>query len=469
MLAMEAPLNGPTGQMFFRESLFADPSGVHTPVRGVLSERLAPGVAPELRAVPELPPARATVWQRMGDVSRLPASLGVVAGVEPAITEFAHWPAWMLLGCVPLGAMALRARRTSSVRQTIFMGILGAAAAGVALLAYSALAGSAPLRRAALPPPLPPLTAVPWTVTHTGHLAVREVIADDEGDVWAVANSRTLVELDSVSMSQLGVARRFGGRIQHAIECDNELLVTYGDGKIADVGSVTPGAVRSVTYGHPVDAGRLTGMMACGGGSVFVAMPLEAKVVRLAVPDLRVIARISVGELVSGLAYAGGTLFVDDARQAAVITVDLTTNVPWRWTSTTSAPQEIVGLRGEATLLAHTDAPCLGYVEAGARKEVGEDWSIDGGVRAVAVGSSVGGLVDGTGRVFLFDAETGKEVAAPIHVPFANEATSVALTADNHMIVAIPARHILVSIRPAAWTRLHAWPQPASNCLPAAE
>lgn len=461
MLSMAVTLDRPSGPMYFHESLLVNPSGVHTPVRGVPSET-------PTAATPES--STSTVWERSGNIRKLLGVLFGVAGVESALIAMAHWPAWMLLGYLPVAVMAVQAGRPSSTRRTIAVGLVAAAIVGICAAGYFLVLDAPDLvRHITLPPRRPPVRPPPWAVRRMGRLAVRELAADDEGDVWGIANAATLMEFDGASLNELGVPRRFDGRLQHLIACEGHVLATYGRGQLAEVGTASSSAMRRVTYGHPLDAGPLTGMMACGGGSVFVAMPLEAEVVRIAVPDLRIVATIRVGRFVSGLTYAAGILYVEDATQAAVITVDLTSNLPSRWTVTMPAPEQIAGLRGEGTLLAHRDSPCLGYVQAGAHEEQGARWSISGSVRALAVGARHGALLDDSGLLYRFDAQTGEQDAVPIQVSLANEATSAVVTTSDRTVLAIPARHMLLSIQPSAWSRLQGLPRPASDCLAAVE
>jgi hypothetical protein len=442
--------------MYFQDSSLVDPTAVHTPVRGVSTDSAAtePSVTPT-----------ATVWERFGDLRLLLGVLLGVAGAGSALIAVAHWPAWMLLGYPPVVAMAVQAQRQSSPWRMIAVGLIATALVGLCALGYFVVRTAPKSVRHIAALSRPPLRQLPWTARSTGQLAVRELAADDEGDVWGIANATTLVEFDGASLNQLGVPRHFDGHLQHLLECEGYVLATYGAGELAEVGTASPSAIRHVNYGHPVNAGPLTGMMACGSGSVFVAMPLEAKVVRIAVPDLRIVATISVGKFVSGLAYAAGVLYVEDATQAAVITVNLTSNLPWRWTATMPDPKQIVGLRGEGTLLTHGYSSCLGYVHAGARKEQGQQWSIGSGVRALAIGPRHGALLNTSGLLYRFDAETGEEDALPIQVPRVKEATTVVVTTNDRTVLAIPTRHMLVSIQPDAWSHLQGVPRPAGNCL----
>jgi hypothetical protein len=405
----------------------------------------------------------------MSNVQKLPAALVGAAAAESALTAIAHWPAWALLGCVPLAATAMQAKRTCSVWRTILAGLVATVLVGLAWSAQVVLGRSGPSGRTTALRRPPPASRPPWSITHTGRYEIREMVSNEEGDLWGVQDAGALAEFDGVSLSPFGVPMRFGGRIEHVIACAGRLLVTYGRGQIAEVVSAYPSVLRRLTYGDPIDAGALTGTMACGGGSVFVAMPLEAEVVRISVPEMQIVATIQVGKFVSGLAYSAGVLYVADATQAAVITVDLTTDLPWRWTVTTAAPTQVIGLRGEGTLLVHHDSQCLGFVQAGAPREVGERWSPGSEVRAVGIGSRHGVLLDSDGELYRFDADTGEQDATPIRVPLAQEATSIVVTPGDTAVLSIPVRRLVLTIPPTAWPGLASQPGPASGCLPAAQ
>jgi hypothetical protein len=374
-----------------------------------------------------------------------------IAAVGSAVTAIAHWPVELLLGCIPIAATAITARatRTTSWRRPAIVGVLSSVAVGFGVAVHAVLAGGASVKPRPTPP-VAPAAKAEW-VTATTRLPVRDVAAGEEGTLWALAGPRDLLELDASSLNTLGVALQLPARTEDVISCAGQVLVTYGGGMIAEVGDHGPRLARRLRYGRPVPADSRRAGVTCGGGSVFVSMPLEARVVRIAVPALRVVARIAVGEFVSAVAYAGGPLYAADSTQAAVLTVNLTTNIATHWTTTTSQLGLVVGLGSEAALLMHTDSSCIGLVRPGKAREVAATWSTRAAVQAAATGGGIGVVVDRSGRLYRFDPETGNAIATAIHVPDAEHAASITVAAGGVVAIAVPSRRLLISVRRSAW------------------
>jgi hypothetical protein len=448
--------------MYFRDSPVASHAGLSI---GARTSAGATALPTELDIVESVDPGAdvAAPWTPFAGVNKLLAIIVGIAATGTAVSEIAHWPPWVFLGCAPLAVMAWQTKGSSSLRRTALAGLMATAVIGAGTAAYLALHGTETSRRIASAVHVRAALS-PWLVRHVGY-AISELAADAQGDLWTVAAGAISTELDAWSLEQLGAPRRFAGDVHHVIACAGQVLVTYGDGLIAEIGGAETTGVKRLKYGHPIDAGALDGTMVCGDHSVFVAMPLEARVVRIAVPRLRVLAGISVGRFVSSLGFVGGTLFAVDATQAAVISVDLRTNLAWRWTVTTAAPGQIVGLRGGGAVLSHNRSRCLGYVRSGARRETGESWSPNGAVRALAIGRHHGVLVDDRSHVYRFDARTGEQDAQPVKLPLATRVTGATVTRNDTVVLAVPESHALVDIPPRAWKPSLTQSSPASGCL----
>jgi hypothetical protein len=386
-----------------------------------------------------------------------------VAAVGTAITQVARWPVWALLVAVPVVAMLTAARLSDSgprVAATglVTMTLVGTGAVGYVLLDHQA-AGQAVTQRAGRGPAAPP-----WTLRRWGAGAPRELVAAGR-DVWALSGATGLIQIDGTSLNQLGPVRRFGTPVEHVLTCHGHVLVTFGRGRIAEVSPRQPDGTRTVTYGHPVDAGALTGMMTCGAGAVFVALPREAKVLQLALPDLRPVRTIPVGKMVTGLRYSRGVLYVEDASENAVITVNLASGQAWRWIVTMSAPEQIAGLRRGGIIVTHHRSPCLGYVRSGMRQEHGQPWSVQGTVRTIAVGAHHGVVSTTEGLLYRFSAATGRQDAKPIRLTAAASATSAAMTASGRLVLALPGRRSLLAVEPSAWHRVTRGVRRDDGCL----
>jgi len=351
------------------------------------------------------------------------------------------------------------------MRRTTVAGVVTAVLVGVVIAVWLVLSGPSTDPSASSHTHKPISTPKAWFVKNLGPYAVRGVV-NDGTDVWAIADS-ALLDLDGAALSPLGPVHHFRN-INHVVVCHGQVLVTYDDGKLAEFQDGGGAVTRKLTYGHPIYDEQLTGTMACGGSSLFVAMPLEARVLRFALPSLRLIATIrGAARLITGLAYTHGTLYVEDASQSAVITVK--DNVAYRWKMTAPEPDEIVGLRDPAAILTHQHSICIGYVASGHHQEVGLNWSTQAPVRALAIAQHHGVILDTAGWLYRFNTTMGSEDAAPLHLSFGEYATSLALTAADQAVLAIPSANRLVSVAPTAWKPLHSSTEPAADCLDPSE
>jgi hypothetical protein len=416
---------------------------------------------------PVTPQESKTVWERAKARFAVLVAVLVVAEAVNTATEIVRSPSWLLAICAPVLVATIIATQTSSIIRTVLAGVGTAVLVGMVAVAVLALGGPSDPRSDIGSHHEPSPTPTLWHVGELGQYPVSTVVGDG-ADLWAIAGAATLLNVDGAALSPLGGVRHFGSVIDHVLVCDGEVLVTYDDGGLAEFPDEGNGVTRRLRYGHPIYDGQLTGTMACGGDSLYVALPLEAEVLRFALPSLRPIAGIrGAARLVTGLAYTHGALYVQDASQAAVITVK--NDVPSRWTITGPEPREILAMRSAGVIVTHQHSQCLGYLAVGYHQEVGLDWSTHAAVRAIAAAGAQGVVLDTAGWIYRFNTVTGAEDAAPLRFPAGEYSTSVTLTAGGRTVLAIPSANQLVSISPQVWKPLHGATKPASGCLDPSE
>jgi len=392
------------------------------------------------------------------------------AAIICAIPVISTLSAWTILAFLPVLAVAIVwALPNPTVRRALTVGLITTVTLAVGVAVYvgtspgDAVTVTSSTTTTRLTAAVVPV--VPWKLSAPMSGKPRAVVVD-ESSAWVTVGADSLVEVDRTSLTQLGKSLDVGRHIEHTILCEGHLLVTYDGGHIADVSRDRQRIVRSRPYGKPLKDGSRSGVMACGGGSVYVSMSLEAKVVRLSLDDLSVIARIPVGKLMSGLAYANGVLYGLDTKQWGVYTVNLTSNVAGGWITTLSDPTGIVPLASRGALVTHDYEPHLGIVLAGQGRERASRWSVPGGVRALDVGAAHGVALDETGSLHRFDATTATLDAPPYLVPSHIVIGKIAMASDGSIIGTVPSKKRLIKIdaqvwHPAAGTRL----TPAISCL----
>lgn len=427
-----------------------------------------PTEAPPALASPSSPSSEpGTVWNRLKSRCVPIVLLFGIEGFVNAGEGIAHWPLWLMLCTPPILVAAIVSMRTESMRVAIRAALLAGAAVAVIAGTFLLMSGVSGARRSGLRL-RPKLPTPAWSFVDLGRDAIRAVVSDGT-DVWAVTHAATLLELDGASAAQLGPVRHFGSHIEHVTTCEGEVLVTYDDGSLAAFADSGAGPIKRIIYGHPVYDGNATGTMACGGGSLFVAMPLEAEVVRIVLPNLRIIARIQgIARVISGVAFNNGMLYVEDPRQAAVIAVDLTNDLPTHWTVTMPEPGAILPLGSSEAMLTRQRSRCLGHFAPTDRQELGLAWSPTTPVRLAAIGGGHGFLVDAAGWVYRFNLATGEIDAAPVRVPGAVRATSIAATTSGELLLAVPDAHRLIALAPRVWVPTSRVIRPAPLCLPPA-
>jgi hypothetical protein len=406
-----------------------------------------------------------TVWERFKPQFAIFVVLTGAAELVTAISQVVHWPLWALAATAPILATVVVATQTMSLRRTLLVGGF------VALL----IGGAFAVRQLEGPSQAPAAVHNHEVLGKRREALVSDLVGfairmlvEDGADVWGVAGASALLKFDGASLARLGQVRRFGGWIEHVTLCDGDVAVTYDDGMLAVFPDAGGSAARTVRYGRPLQDGSRTGLMACGVGSLYVAMPLEAQVLRFRMPSLRLVARISrVARQVTGLVYDYGALYVEDASQAAVITVR--DDVPSAWTVTAQDPGTVLPMGSAGVLVAHTRSRCLGDVAPAHKQEIGLSWSAVTPLQVLAVAPPQGIALDTDGHLYRFDAASGSLDAVPLYLDAGEYASSVAITASGRVVLAVPSTDRLVSLPSTAWKPLHGQTEPASGCLTPSE
>jgi outer membrane protein assembly factor BamB len=395
------------------------------------------------------------------------AAVLYIINAANAVLQLGSWPAWLLLIVLPIAGAVVASKLGGSWRTVVWTFALTTVLTMATALILSIGSGSSPVPRSPRPPDPSRRMPAPFVVHGLGRLAVRELVADGT-DVVAVANAATLLVFDGRSLVRLGPARSVPGRIEHVVVCDGRVFVTYGSGLLAQVSPI--GAQRVVRYGRPLADGQASGMLVCGAGALFVAMPLEAEIVEVSPISMIVTNRIrGVARTISGLAYANGFLYVEDRPVAGVIRVDLASDVATGWTVTAPEPAAILALGSGQALLLHRASGCVGVVSSTAAQEAGLNWSAQAPTQAAAVGGAHGVIVDTAGHVYRFDARTGARDSRGLRIEQAAGATSVAVTGAGRTVIAVPGTHQLVDIDSSAWKPYEGRTEPAASCVSASE
>jgi hypothetical protein len=402
-----------------------------------------------------------TVWARFKQRFIALTVLTGSATLVNAAEQIMRWSSWELAVVAPVLAMGIASTATSSIRRTLLVAVVVAGLAGVGLLVHSLTTTPRTIQRAKPPPSHAKPSVVKRTVSG---LPIRAFIPDGS-DLWALRGAAIIQRIDIASLSPVGPAHRFGSHIDHATVCGGHLLITYDGDKLAELSdSGRRPSVRVVTYGHPVPDRSGTGMMVCAGRSLLVALPLEARILRLSLPRLKLLGQIArAAERITGLTYSDGVIYVEDASQTAVITVR--DDIPFRWKMTAPGPAAILPMQVGGALVAHGGSSCLGRVDEEHRQEIGLPWSGQHPIRLLATSRAGGIALDTGGRLYRFNSSTGALVARPVRVADAEYATTLTVTPSGETILGIASAGRLIRIARAAWKPIQRATEPAPGCL----
>jgi hypothetical protein len=422
-------------------------------------------------ARPRTPPGRSaqpagpqppTVWERYKRYFLIWTLLSSTVSVVAAVHQIARWPVWALALLVPCLAAALASTEATTLWRPVLAAILALIIFGVALVIKWEIGRLEDSHTHPAPRHRTHHVAPTLLVRDLAGEAIR-LLTDDGTDLWAVAGAATLLRLDGATLLPLGAARHFPGGIEHVVLCDRRLLLTYDDGRLAEIPESGEPPIRRITYGHPVPAGSSTGLMGCAGNTVYVALALEAEVLHFALPSLKRIGRIhGAAQRITALGFSHGTLYVEDSPLAAVITFNHGIASRWKMTSPSPAamPASTTGV-----LLIHARSQCIGSVSESHGQEVGLTWSAASPIRALAVTGATGVALDTTGHIYRFNALTGSLNAIPIRIPSAEFASTIALTSTGRTILTMPSADQIASVAPNAWKPLGRPTEPAPPCL----
>jgi hypothetical protein len=388
-----------------------------------------------------------SVWD--DDLKGPVGALSTLVAFGSALVAILQWPAEALIGLVLLAIVGVIATRTSSLVRVVKAAVSAALVLAVVFVFVGLTGSNVPNRH--LPRAAANFAHRSPAISVVGaRPGLRELIPDGRV-IWGLAGKNTLSEFDERSFAQLGYSLKIGQHVEHIMMCQGRLFATYDHGYVAEVDRLHPRIVGVLSYGHPIDAGRLTGLMACGGGSLFVALPREAAVARISIAGLRFFKLIHVGDKVTGLAYSDGVLYVEDASQSAVITVNLTDNVPWRWIVTIQKPSLISARGSSGAIVTHGGSRCLGTVEQGQRLEQGVGWALKAAATVMAVGPTFGVVADSSGYLYRFDASTGSINARPVKLPLVGRFDDAIIAPDGRVIINVPSTREVIVVPPDAW------------------